>query len=242
MKAKPLILIVEEKESILQFLRGLLGVDHDITRAPNARRALELALHHQPDCILVDMVLPNFSGLEFCQTCSTVRFTRRIPVVILNGLPGEKYREICFGLGATEYFENSVAPEKLREYLTRLLTYRPKERRAEDRASLRLHLKLRGFDAHGTNFEAVTTTEEISILGFLCSCPAPLDENGLVEVLLDESHEALVGRARVARREGDKRNWKKYAFRFIEEPRIWLPADERAPDLSSIGAPGDAPA
>ena len=51
---------------MLQFLRGVPGVEYDTIGAPNARRALELALRHEPDCILVDLVLLGFPDLEFC--------------------------------------------------------------------------------------------------------------------------------------------------------------------------------
>lgn len=224
MIGNPVILVVDDDQAMRLFLRRALEAEYHTVEAPDARRALELALSHEPDCILVDLTLPGFSGLEFCQTCSTLRFTQRIPIVIVTGQPAETYREICLTLGATEYFEKPIALQELRAFLVRLLKHKPKERRTEDRASLRLVLKLRGIDSGGTTFEMVSATEELSAYGFICSCTAPLDDNALVEVFLKGPREQWVGRARVARREWTDRYWKRYAFRFVGEPRVWLPA------------------
>ena len=228
MKGKPVILIVDDDQAMRHFLRCALEAEYDAVEAPNARQALELALSQEPDCILVDLVMPGFSGLEFCQICSTLRFTQRIPIVIVTGQPAEKYREISLSLGATEYFEKPLAALELKTFLARLLKNKPKERRTEDRASLRLIVKLRGTDSGGSTFETVSTTEDLSAYGFICSCTAPLDDNALVEVFLRSPVEQWVGRARVARREWTDRYWKRYAFRFIEQPRVWLPAERDA--------------
>jgi CheY-like chemotaxis protein len=229
LKGNPVILVVDDDQAMRLFLRRALESEFDTVEAPDARRALELALSHEPDCILVDLVIPGFSGLEFCQVCSTLRFTQRIPIVIVTGQPAEKYREICLTLGATEYFEKPIAPQELKTFLARLLKNKPKERRTEDRTLLRLVLKLRGVDSSGTTFETVSATEDLSAYGFICSCTAPLDDNALVEVFLKSPGEQWVGRARVARREWTDRYWKRYAFRFVEEPRVWLPADWHTP-------------
>jgi CheY-like chemotaxis protein len=225
LKGKPVILTVDDDQAMRHFLRRMLEPEYNAVEAPNARQALELALSQEPDCILVDLVMPGFSGLEFCQICSTLRFTQRIPIVIVTGQPAEKYREISLSLGATEYFEKPVAALELKTFLARLLKTKPKERRTEDRASLRLVVKLRGKDSGGNTFETVSTTEDLSAYGFVCSCTAPLDDNALVEVFLRSPVEQWVGRARVVRREWTDRYWKRYAFRFADQPRVWLPVD-----------------
>lgn len=235
-KQKPVILIVEDDQAMRQFLRRALEADYATLETPSARRALELALHHEPDCILLDLVLPGFSGLEFCQICSTLRFTRGIPIVILTGQPAEQYREICLGLGATEYFEKAIDPSQLIAYLAQLLKYRPRERRAEDRAQLSLFLRLRGTDAGGMPFEAVATTDDVNRAGFVCGCAAALEDDAIVEVFFHGPVELRVGRARVARRERADRYLRKYAFRFLEEPRIWLPA-EAGTELAPAAGP-----
>lgn len=229
MAGRPVILIVENDSAMRQLLRRALENDFETIEALDARRALELALHSEPDGILLDLVLPGFSGLEFCQICSTLRFTRSIPIVILTGQPATQYRELCIGLGATEYFEKPFDPTQLNAYLMKLLRNRPKERRAEDRAQLRIMLKLRGTDSRGATFETVTASEELSAFGFICCCTAPLEENALIDVFLKSPGEQWVGRARVVRRAAADRDWKSYAFRFVKEPRVWLPAEGNSP-------------
>jgi hypothetical protein len=56
-------------------------------------------------------------------------------------------------------------------------------------------LRLRGKDAEGKAFEALTTSENVSLNGFLCACGANLSIDSIIDVYLVGSSEQLVGKS-----------------------------------------------
>jgi hypothetical protein len=72
--------------------------------------------------------------------------------------------------------------------------------------------------------DEATSTDNVSLDGFLCECSAPLAKNSVVEVFLIGTGEKLryVGRARVVRREAPDTPWQRYAFEFQEKTLEWV--------------------
>ena len=167
----PKILIVDDDEAIRGLLRMRLSGAYQIVETGDPEQALGLALEHKPDAILLDLMMPGFSGFELCQSFHTLSYTSRIPIFVITGEAGVKYKEHCESLGAKGYFHK---PAGLRRPeggpgQTELKDKQP-ERRAHKRVQMRVLLKLRGTDANGKAFDESSTTENVSAGGFLCNC------------------------------------------------------------------------
>ncbi len=219
----PLILIVDDDEAMRGLIRERLEDAYKIIDTGNPEGALSLALQSKPDCILLDLMMPEFSGFELCQTLASLSFTRLIPIFVITGEPAARYKDSCMNLGAKEYFEKPLNFGQLRSRLAAVLESKQHERRAEVRVRLRALLKLRGTDISGRKFELLTTTDDVSASGFLCGCHALLERDAIVEVWLRSGGvELQVGRARMVRVEWPNTAWQRHGFRFVEKPHDWI--------------------
>lgn len=79
------ILVVDDEEIISSYLqRKLIKLGYTVYVAGDGERALELALTHIPDIILLDVKLPKLTGIEVCKRVKTDQRTRHITVLMLS--------------------------------------------------------------------------------------------------------------------------------------------------------------
>src|SRR5580700_11181883 len=189
------LLLVDDDEALRRMVRLSLGDLHEIVDTGVPEEALALALEHKPDAILLDLRMPKYSGFELCQTFTSLSSTQLTPVLVISGEVGSNTKDFCRGLGVAAYFEKPVDFTALQERLAELLTGGRRERRSEVRVRLNVPLRLRGKDAEGQAFEALTTSENVSLNGFLCACGANLSVDSIIDVYLVGSSEQLVGKS-----------------------------------------------
>jgi len=218
----PSILIVDDDDDMRDMFRDRLKDDYEIIDTGDAEEAIALTLGHKPDAVLLDLLMPGFSGFELCQTLSSLSFTQHIPILIISGQPATNYQSVCENLGASGYFEKPVRFDQLRSRLSSLLVTKKPDRRREPRARLNVVLKLRGTDRIGTEFELLTTTENVSARGFACGCTVELEKDAMVEVFLCSEIEHFVGKARMAWTEWRTTGCPRYGFGFSEKPSKWI--------------------
>lgn len=218
----PTILIVDDDHA----MRGLLGLRLSdafrIIETGEPEQALGLALEHKPAAILLDLMMPKCSGFELCQSFRALSYTSRIPIFVITGEAGAKFREHCESLGAAGYFQKPVDFAALRFQLGREIGAKPPERRAHVRVRMRVILILRGNDENGIPFEETTATDNVSAGGFLCRSQTPLIRGTVVDVFLASDPERFAGRAEVVRRESPGAPWQGYGFRFQEITADWV--------------------
>ncbi|MBK8480071.1 MAG: response regulator transcription factor [Proteobacteria bacterium] len=113
------ILIVEDELDLVSTLEYTLQREGYRTRAAlTGRAALELAQQEPlPDLVLLDLMLPDCSGLEVCRQLRRDERTRGIPIVIASAKGEEIDRVVGFELGADDYV---VKPYSVRELLLRV--------------------------------------------------------------------------------------------------------------------------
>lgn len=105
------ILLVEDSKPIRRENESALQkAGYEVICAEDGETALQMAQEHQPDLILLDMILPKMSGPEVLRHLKSESLTAPIPVVVLSSL-SEKNRQRLLEEGAEEYLEkNSLLP------------------------------------------------------------------------------------------------------------------------------------
>jgi CheY-like chemotaxis protein len=218
----PRMLIIDDDEFMRRLLRSRLQDTYDIIDTVDAEEGIVLALQHKPDAILLDLMMPRYSGFEVCQTLSSMSFTRAIPIFIVSGESSARYRSFCENLGAKGFFEKPVDFVALRRELAAAIGGNHQPKRAETRVRMRTALKLCGLDAAGAAFDLSTVTENVTANGFLCTCRARVHEGTIVKVYLASNGQHFVGTAQVARVNSPGTPGQTCDFQFIEKPSDWV--------------------
>ncbi len=79
------ILIVEDDPDLMELTQTILQTaGHLVMTASNGKTALDWLSSSKPDLIILDVGLPDMSGIEVCKNIKTEHNTRRIPVIILT--------------------------------------------------------------------------------------------------------------------------------------------------------------
>jgi two-component system cell cycle response regulator DivK len=95
-----IILIVEDNELDLKLVKDILDFHHYTTVVTGlGAAALDLARQHHPDLILLDIQLPDISGLEAARRLKADPQTRVIPIIAVTALamPGDRERILDSG-------------------------------------------------------------------------------------------------------------------------------------------------
>src|SRR3984885_140464 len=163
------LLVVDDDEALRRLVRLELSDAFEIIDSGEPERGLALALEHKPHAILLDLRMPKYSGYELLQTFTTFSHTQKIPVIIISGEGGGQTKVHCNRLGAFGYFEKPIDFEALRMCLGQIGKIRKFIPRSEVRVRLRVALNLRLTDSHGKKIDHRTTTENVSLSGFLCT-------------------------------------------------------------------------
>src|SRR5260370_8330088 len=101
----PKILIVDDDDALRALLRMRLSDTYEVIDTGNPVLALGMALEHKPDAILLDLMMPDTSGFELCQSLHTLSYTSRTPIFVVSSEPAAKYREYVGSLGARGFLK-----------------------------------------------------------------------------------------------------------------------------------------
>ena len=178
-----LVLIVEDDPSILRGLNdNLRAHQYDVISAADGATALRLALDRKPDLVLLDLMLPEMSGLEVCQKLRAEGFTA--PILMLTARGEESDRVLGLDLGADDYV---TKPFSIRELLARV---RALLRRTEAAGSLPEELKFDDVVVDFKKYEARKGGKALDMtrkeFGLLRSLAAKAGRAVTREDLLDE--------------------------------------------------------
>jgi signal transduction histidine kinase/CheY-like chemotaxis protein/ligand-binding sensor domain-containing protein len=97
------VLIVEDNDDLLIFLKSTLSSDFKISTAVDGEKAWELILKQIPDLVVSDIMMPNMDGFELCKLMKSTYETSHIPIVLLTALSEKAEQLRGLGLGADDY-------------------------------------------------------------------------------------------------------------------------------------------
>ncbi|WP_100640345.1 diguanylate cyclase domain-containing protein [Marinobacter salexigens] len=97
------ILVVDDDRISRQFITEILKSDYRIILASDADKAMERAIKHQPDLILLDIVMPRVDGFELFKTIKKHPLIMHIPIIFLTALTLESEEEAGLAMGAVDY-------------------------------------------------------------------------------------------------------------------------------------------
>ncbi|HUZ16486.1 MAG TPA: response regulator transcription factor [Gaiellaceae bacterium] len=165
------VLVVDDEPQILRALRtSLRGAGYEVETAETAEQALTLLAANPPDAVVLDLVLPDASGIEVCRE---LRTWSSAPVIVLSVVGDETEKVAALDAGADDYV---TKPFGIEELLARL---RAALRRVDAPAEpvvvigeLRIDLEKRAVSVGGKPVQL--TPHEFSLLRVLARNPGKL--------------------------------------------------------------------
>lgn len=105
------ILIVEDEKKIARFLElELTHEGYEVQTAGDGREGLDKALNWKPDLMILDLMLPELSGIEVCRR---LRHESDLPIIMLTAKDDVSDKVMGLDMGADDYMTKPFAIEEL---------------------------------------------------------------------------------------------------------------------------------
>jgi len=120
-------LVIDDNAHMRRILRTLLygfGA-REVTEAEDGATGLEAFLHHGPDIILIDWLMPIFDGLELTQMIRQPGSNPNpyVPIIMLTGHSEKKRVMIARDAGVTEFLAKPIAAKALYERILNVIAH-----------------------------------------------------------------------------------------------------------------------
>lgn len=172
MSQTSLILICDDDPVVHESLGIYLKSDNfQVCSAYNGREGLDLFNSKHPDLIILDLMMPELSGIEVCRE---IRKTSKVPIIMLTAKGEEIDRILGLELGSDDYIVKPFSP---REVLARVKAVLRRSQDNESATSPSV-LRFQGLEINISNYQVLVdgenvpfTPKEVEILYLLASNP-----------------------------------------------------------------------
>ncbi|SRR5579884_3519319 len=109
------VLIVDDNPELLQvFAQGLpLTGDFTVLTAADGAKGLEVAYEQRPDCVVIDIKMPELDGYQLARALRGDPETAAIPLIILTALPQDQAEFASLAAGCDRFLTKPVVPREL---------------------------------------------------------------------------------------------------------------------------------
>ncbi len=168
--AAPKILVVDDEPTVREVVAQYLIRDgYEVRELDRGDLVAETVANFQPDLIVLDIMLPGASGLEFLRNSGR----DRVPVILLTARVEESDRVLGLELGADDYISKPFSPRELvarvRTVLRRAQPVPATSVALEFEDGLRIDLPAREVFVDGSPISL--TAKEFDLLSFLAQAP-----------------------------------------------------------------------
>jgi DNA-binding response OmpR family regulator len=162
------VLVVDDDITVRDVVRRYLErAGYQVQLAGDGQEALRVIREHEPDLVVLDLMLPGVDGIEVCRQ---TRQSSSLPIVMLTALGEEEDRVLGLEVGADDYVTKPFSPRELTlrvsSVLRRARAGRPQQAMPE---LVDGELRLDGVARRATmrGVELTLTTREFDLLAFL---------------------------------------------------------------------------
>jgi two-component system, OmpR family, KDP operon response regulator KdpE len=119
MSDSPRVLVVDDEPQIVRGLRVVLrNAGFQVDSAGTKEEALDALAHRPPDAVLLDLVLPDGSGVDVCKQ---VREWSHVPIVVVSAVGDEREKVRALDAGADDYVTKPFGSQELAARLRAVL-------------------------------------------------------------------------------------------------------------------------
>ncbi len=116
------VLLIEDEPNIIEAISFLLSRDgFTVHTHSDGETAVDKALSHHPELIILDVMLPGRSGFDVLRDLRASSETPDIPVMMLTARGQAADRDLALRLGATHFMTKPFANSEMRETVRDLM-------------------------------------------------------------------------------------------------------------------------
>ncbi len=117
------IIVVEDDSKNMKLFVAILRTIPNLLIIVEARgdRAVELIVKEHPDLIILDIQLPEKSGIEICKELRAIDMFKAVPIVAVTSFAMKGDRDRILDAGFTTYMSKPINVNEFREYVKRML-------------------------------------------------------------------------------------------------------------------------
>lgn len=117
------ILHVEDEEFNSRLVKKMFkGTHYHITSVPDATSGLSVAIQTKPDIMLIDLFLPDMTGIDLLHEIRRTPSLHQIPAIILTADSSTMHRERTLAYGNTAFVSKPVARWHLIQTIEQFVT------------------------------------------------------------------------------------------------------------------------
>jgi DNA-binding response OmpR family regulator len=108
------VLVADDSPVVRRLVAARMQADgHEVLEAADGVEAVDVALRHQPDLLVLDRVMPKMDGLEVCDRLRADERTRDVGILMLTDHGGEQAMIEGIARGADEFMSKPFSPREL---------------------------------------------------------------------------------------------------------------------------------
>jgi putative two-component system response regulator len=115
------LLFIDDSRAQLQLYKSQMEASYEVSLAATYEEAMARLTAHQPDLIILDMVMPQVNGIEFLDILKGTHSFMRIPVIMVSGENDPNVVRQAFLKGASDFVRKPYDHEELQLRVRRLL-------------------------------------------------------------------------------------------------------------------------
>jgi len=120
-EASTIIIVEDEPDTAEMFAEMMLLEGYDVLKSYNGEVAKELIEKNIPDAVVLDIMMPDLSGLDILKWMRSKPTLEHISVVVVSAKSLPSDREAGMAAGATVYLTKPVAYQDLRDAVSKAL-------------------------------------------------------------------------------------------------------------------------
>jgi PAS domain S-box-containing protein len=119
---KPRILVAEDNTDLRYFLYESLSYEYDVMLTEDGKAAFHAALHHPPDLIITDLMMPQWDGERLVRALRNQVSFPNVPVLVLSARADEPLKEKLLKELVQDYLSKPFSAQELRARVRNLVT------------------------------------------------------------------------------------------------------------------------
>ena len=118
------ILIIDDEKNLVSSLKDALefSEEYDVHVAFDGKQALYIVKLHQPDLILLDIMMPHLDGIEFLERLRKMREGVKTPVVIISARTDDETKARALSLDCRAYLAKPFSVAELKSTIDKILS------------------------------------------------------------------------------------------------------------------------